>query len=265
MDTTVPRARSSGEFVQSLDRGLAVIRAFNGPEPRLTLSDVARETGLSRAVARRFLHTLVDLGYVGTDGKHFQLRPRLLELGHAYLSNLGLPGIVQPHLQRLADQTGESASVAVLDGLEVVYVARVVVYRIMSIAVGVGTRFPALATSMGRAILACGSPERAEAFLSDATPTPLTTHTLTDTAALGAEFARVREQGWALNDQELEEGLRSIAAPLRDASGEVVAALNISTTVRRSLTEIREQLRGPLLDAARAIQEDIDRVGLRVA
>ena len=264
MVNTVARERPSGEFVQSLERGLAVIRAFSASQSHLTLADVARETGLSRAVARRFLHTLVELGYVGTDGKHFHLRPLLLELGHTYLSGLGLPEIAQPHLRDLSEATGESTSVAVLDGDDVVYIAREAVYRIMTAAIGVGTRFPAYATSLGRAILACGSPERAEAYLSRVELRPLTAHTIVEPAALRADLRRIRRQGWALVDQELEEGLRSIAAPLRDASGEVVAALNISAPVRRSVEEIRSELSGPLLRTARAIQEDIDRIGPRI-
>jgi len=263
--TTASDDTRGGEFVQSLDRGLAVIRAFGAGRPSMTLSDVARETGLSRAVARRFLHTLVELGYVAFDGREFRLRPRLLDLGHAYLSGLGLPEIAQPHLQRLSEVTGESTSVAVIDGSDIVYVARVAVYRIMSIAIGVGTRLPAHATSMGRAILACGSPARAEQFLAEAPLTAFTDHTITDPDALRAEFARVRSQGWALVDQELEGGLRSVAAPLRDATGEVVAAVNISAPVRRgSVAAIEEHLVTPLRDAATAIEADIARVRLRV-
>lgn len=259
------REHPPGEFVQSLDRGLAVIRAFSGTDPRLTLSDVARETGLSRAVARRFLHTLVEIGYVGTDGKLFHLRPRLLELGHAYLSSVGLPTLVQPHLQQLSELTGESTSVAVLDVDDIVYIARAAVYRIMSVTIGVGTRLPAYATSMGRVLLACGPRERENAYLTRVTLRTLTERTIVDPSALRAQFTQIRQQGWALVDQELEEGLRSIAAPLRDAHGEIVAAINISAPVRRSVKEIRERLSGPLLQTARALQDDIERVGLRVS
>src|SRR5579875_457972 len=140
----------SGEFVQSLDRGLAVIRAFDAQHPELTLSDVARATGLTRAAARRFLHTLVELGYVRSDGRLFALRPKILELGYAYLSSLSLPEIALPHLEQLVERVHESSSVSVLDGDEVVYVARVPTKRIMAVSISVGTRFPAYATSMGR-------------------------------------------------------------------------------------------------------------------
>ena len=253
------------EFVQSLDRGLAVIRAFSADRPSLTLSEVARSTGLSRASARRFLHTLVMLGYVATDGREFRLRPRLLELGYAYLSGLRLPDLAEPHLRKLADETGESSSVAVLDGADIVYVARVAVYRIMSAAIGVGTRFPAYATAMGRAMLAFGPREREEAYLQSVTLEPLTHYTITDPAVLSGELARVRAQGWALVDQELEEGLRSIAAPVRDATGEVVAAVNVAAPARRGRSgDGQSDFIGPLLAAANAIEQDIRRTGARI-
>ncbi len=253
------------EFVQSLDRGLAVIRAFGADRPAMTLSDVARETGLNRAVARRFLHTLVELGYVGFDGKEFRLRPRLLELGHAYLSGLGLPEIAQPHLKRLSDLTGESSSVAVLDDLDIVYVARVAVSRIMSFAIGVGTRFPALATSLGRAIIGGGSVQRQEEVLARADLPAFTPYTVTDVAELRRRVNVVRAQGWVLVDQELEEGLRSVAAPIRDGSGEVVAAVNVSAPARRGdVAEIEKHLVAPLIAAAAAIEDDLRRTGIRV-
>src|SRR3954470_7163384 len=205
----------SPDFVQSLERGLAVIRAFDAEHPELTLSEVARATGLTRAAARRFLLTLVDLGYVHTDGRRFALSPRVLDLGYAYLSGLGLPDIAEPHLERLAAEVRESSSVSVLDGDDIVYVARVPTSRIMRVAINVGTRFPAHATSMGRVQLA-GLPEAGlDAYLARAELRPLTSRTLTDPDALRAELARIRAQGWALVDQELEEGLRSVAAPIR--------------------------------------------------
>ena len=145
---------AEAEFVQSLERGLAVIRAFDADNPELTLSDVARITGLTRAAARRFLHTLVELGYMRSDGRKFALRPRILELGYAFLSSLSLPEMALPHLEQLVEKVHESSSVSVLDGNEVVYVARVPTKRIMRIAISVGTHFPAYATSMGRVLLA---------------------------------------------------------------------------------------------------------------
>jgi IclR family pca regulon transcriptional regulator len=250
----------SGEFVQSLERGLAVIRAFGTDHARMTLSEVAREAGLSRASARRFLHTLVELGYVVTDGRVFALRPQVLELGYAYLSSLSLPEVAQPHLEQLAEDVGESSSVAVLDGADIVYVARVATRRIMSAAIQVGTRFPAAATSMGRAVLAHVPDGEREAFLAAVSLTPLTPRTITDKSLLRAELSAVREQGWALVDQELEEGLRSIAAPLCDASGRVVAAVNVSAPVRRGPVEdMVAEIRPPLLRAARDIEADLAR------
>src|SRR4051812_1726113 len=153
------------DFVQSLERGLAVIRAFDADHPQLTLSEVARATDLTRAAARRFLLTLVELGYVSTDGKQFSLRPRVLELGYAYLSSQSLPEIAAPHLESLVSQVHESSSVSVLDGHEVVYVARVPTKRIMTVTIAVGTRFPAYATSMGRVLLAAKPDEALDAYL----------------------------------------------------------------------------------------------------
>lgn len=258
---TTGTAEHSGEFVQSLDRGLAVIRAFGPERPRLTLSDVARETGLSRASARRFLHTLVELGYVGSEGGTFHLRPRLLELGYAYLSTLGLPEVARPHLRALSDETGESSSLAVLDDLEIVYVARVAVSRIMSAAIGVGTRLPTFATSMGRVLIAFAPEEVRERFLERVELPALTPYTITDVDVLRAELERVREQGWSLVDQELEEGLRSIAAPVRDASGRVVAAVNVAAPARRDVGTGRSELLGPLLAAAAGIERDLAQTG----
>jgi IclR family pca regulon transcriptional regulator len=252
----------SGEFVQSLERGLTVIRAFSAERPTLTLSEVARHTGLSRASARRFLHTLVELGYVASDGREFSLRPQVLELGYAYLTGLSLPEIAQPHLKRLAADVGESSSVGVLDGTDIVYVARVTTYRIMSAAIVVGTRFPAYATSMGRAIVGAGSLDRQEQFLSQAELSPLTPRTITDPQRLRAALEHVRKEGWALVDQELEEGLRSLAAPLRDATGRVVAAVNVSAPVRRGdVRAIVNELLPSVLEASRAITADLRRSG----
>jgi IclR family pca regulon transcriptional regulator len=246
------------DFVQSLERGLAVIRAFGADDPELTLSDVARRTDLTRAAARRFLLTLVELGYVRSDGKHFALTPRVLELGYAYLSSLSLPEIAEPHLERLAAQVRESSSVSVLDGDEIVYVGRVPTSRIMRVAINVGTRFPAYATSMGRVLLAALPADALEAYLARAEIVPLTARTLASADALRAELERIREQGWSLVDQELEEGLRSVAAPVRDGGGRVVAAVNVSAHASRASREaIRKDLLPPLLATAARIEADV--------
>src|SRR3954447_17264686 len=196
-------------FVQSLERGLAVIRALSTNEPQ-TLSDVARTTGLSRAAARRFLLTLERLGYVAQEHGRFALTPQVLELGYAYLSSLTLPEVAQPHLVKLVERVHESSSVSVLDGGEVVYVARVPTRRIMTVSINVGTRFPAHATSMGRVLLA-GLDGAARAAVLDAVAfEAITPATVTAREALERELDRVAAQGYALVDQELEIGLRSI-------------------------------------------------------
>jgi IclR family pca regulon transcriptional regulator len=247
-------------FVQSLERGLAVIRAFDGDHPRLTLSDVARQTGLTRAAARRFLHTLVELGYVRSDGRLFSLRPRVLDLGYAYLSGLSLPEVAQPHMEQLVAQIGESCSISVLDGEDVVYVARVSTKRIMTVAISVGTRFPAYATSMGRVLLAAQPAATRAAYLRTVQLEPLTPFTITDRAQLAVTLESVAQQGFALLDQELEEGLRSIAVPIHDQDGAVVAAMNISASARRSTpSAIRSDLLPPLRAAAREIELDLRR------
>jgi IclR family pca regulon transcriptional regulator len=251
---TTPRTES----VQSMARGLAVIRAFDAEHSRMTLSEVARRTELTRATARRFLHTLVALGYTDTDGREFWLRPRILELGYAYLSSLRLPELAASHLKALAAEVSESASVCVLDGGDIVYVARVPTHRIMSVSISVGTRFPAYATSMGRVLLAALSDPVAVELLGHTELKPLTRSTLTSTDSVMAEVAQVRRQGWALVDQELEVGLRSIAVPIHDAGGTVVAAMNISVSAGHDTVEqSRQRLLPPLLAAAGALEHDL--------
>lgn len=246
------------ETVQSLERGLAVIRAFDADHPQMSLSEVARATGLTRAAARRFLHTLVGLGYMRTDGRLFALRPRVLELGYAYLSSLSLPEVALPHLEELVAAVHESSSVSVLDGDEVVYVARVPTRRIMTVAISVGTRFPAHATSMGRVLLAARSDEWLAGYLASARLNPITGHTITDPDRLLGELRLVRSRGWALVDQELEDGLRAVAAPVLDGSGQAVAAVNLSAQAQRwTPAAIESELLPPLLKTAAAIAADL--------
>ncbi|KAA1425496.1 helix-turn-helix domain-containing protein [Mumia zhuanghuii] len=251
------------ESVQSLQRGLAVIRAFDAEHPRMTLAEVARQTGLTRATARRFLHTLVTLGYTATDGREFWLCPRVLELGYAYLSASSLPEIATPHLKSLTDKARESSSVSVLDGLDIVYVARVPTRRIMTVAISVGTRFPAYVTSMGRVLLA-GLPDAdRESLFEQMSFDRLTPHTVTSVGALRREVDLVRDQGWALVDQELEIGLRSMAAPVRDPRGQTIAAANISMSATQgSAEEARETLLPLLLDTAAQIERDLRVTGV---
>jgi IclR family transcriptional regulator, pca regulon regulatory protein len=256
----VEQERREDHFVQSLARGLQVITAFGPERPELSLSDVARATGLTRAAARRFLLTLRDLGYVQTDGRLFRLAPRVLEVGYAYLSSLSLPGIAEPHLEWLVGETGESSSMSVLDGQDIVYVARVPTSRIMTVAINVGTRFPAYATSMGRVLLAGLDDEALEQHLETLDLHRLTSHTVPSVADLRRRLAEVRRQGYALVDQELEPGLRSLAVPVRNRGGRVVAAVNISSHVSRlPKDKARRQFLPLLQQAVGRIEVDLHR------
>lgn len=246
--------------VQSLARGLSVITAFGPDAAELTLSDVARSTGLTRAGARRFLLTLVDLGYVRTDGKLFSLSPRVLDLGYAYLSSFSLPAVAEPHLEQLMRQTGESSSMSVLDGDDIVYVARVPASRIMTVAINVGTRFPAYATSMGRVLLSGLDDRMLDEYLDRVRLDHLTDLTVDSTERLRAEVVPVRSAGYCLVDQELEAGLRSIAAPVRNANGQILAAINVSAHVSRITKEkARREFLPLLLEAASAIEGELRR------
>jgi IclR family transcriptional regulator, pca regulon regulatory protein len=256
-DGAPPPARNS-DFVQSLDRGLAVIRAFGPDREQLSLSDVAHATGLTRAAARRFLLTLVSLGYVRSDGRKFSLRPRVLELGYAYLSGLALPDVAAPHMEELVARLHESSSISVLDGGHVVYVVRVPTKRIMTVAISVGTRFPAYATSMGRVLLAALPDEERERYLAEGPFAPLTDRTVTDPGKLRELLAQVAQQGYALVDQELEEGLRAIAVPIHGAPDVGTAAINVSAHASRvSVAALREQILPVLLDTVAQIEADL--------
>ena len=244
--------------MQSLDRGLAVIRAFGPDRERLSLSDVARATGLTRAAARRFLLTLVKLGYVRNDGREFSLRPRVLELGYAYLSGLALPEVAAPHMEELVAGLHESSSISVLDGLQIVYVVRVPTKRIMTVAISVGTRFPAYATSMGRVLLAHLSDDELEHYLAEATFERLTARAVTEPDRLRSIVREVAGQGYAIVDQELEEGLRAVAAPIRGAPDVGTAAINVSAHASRvSMAAMRSQILPALLNTARQIEADL--------
>jgi len=247
------------EYVQALARGIEVIRVFDGEYPAMTLSDVARRAGLTRAAARRFLHTFVSLGYVRTDGRLFFLTPRVLELGFSFLSSLALPEIVRPHLEQLSREVGESVSAALLDGSDIVYIARVHTRRIMSVRITIGTRFPAYVTSLGRVLLAAlPRPERDALLVATEPRRQFTARTTTESSALEAELDRVAEQGWALVDGELELGLRSAAVPVRDKSGAVVAAINISTSaVRDTVEKIVEEYLPALLGTRDRIEAEL--------
>lgn len=248
---------SSQTYVQSLERGLTVIRAFDAEHTEMRLSEVAAETGLSRAAARRFLLTLVELGYVRVEDGRFSLRPRVLDLGYAYLSGLSFAEMAQPHMEALVREVKESSSISVLDDLDVVYVVRVPTRRIMTITLAVGTRLPAYATSMGRTLLGRLPAEELDDRLRRIRLKKLTPHTITTKKALRKEIERTAEQGFAMVDQELEEGLRSAAVPIVDSNGET-AALNISVhATRASMKELHDAFLPQLQKTARAIEADV--------
>ncbi|WP_427135392.1 IclR family transcriptional regulator domain-containing protein [Pseudarthrobacter sp. S9] len=252
---------ASDQYVQSLARGLAVIRAFDTDHPKMTLTEVAARTELTRATARRFLHTLVELGYVRTDGKIFALTAKVLQLGYAYLSGLSLPQLAQPHLEELSLELGESTSAAVLEGTDIAYIARVSTRRIMTVGITVGTRFPAYATSMGRVLLAALPPAKLEEYLAAAEIRPLTPLAIGTRAALLAELDTVRAQGWCLLNQELEVGLMSVAAPVHDGP-KVVAAINVSmqaqaVAARPDPEAFLDSVREATVATAELISEDL--------
>ncbi|MFF2568870.1 IclR family transcriptional regulator C-terminal domain-containing protein [Streptomyces sp. NPDC058084] len=246
------------EFVESLARGLTVLTAFGEGRAALPLTAVAEATGLARATARRALITLEHLGCVAVDGREFRLTPRVLSLGFAPLSRTTLTRIAQPHLVDLAERVRESTSLAVLVGGEVQYTGRVETSRIMNVHITIGTRFPAYATSMGRVLLADLPPEERAARLDASEPRALTPHTVTGRAELGALLDRVGSEGYALVDEELEEGLRSIAMPVRDRTGRVVAAVNVALHAsRRSAEECVREVLPELATAITGIEADL--------
>ncbi|MEB3021721.1 IclR family transcriptional regulator domain-containing protein [[Mycobacterium] crassicus] len=247
-------ASASGDYVQSLARGLSVIRAFSDENPRQTISDVARRCGLSRPAARRFLLTLVQLGYVATDGSQFWLTPHVLELGSSYLSSLSLPDLAQPHLTELSAAINESSSVAVLDGFDIVYVARVQVRRIMATTIVVGTRLAAPATAMGRVLLAGLPPDKRDECMRTIPLVSYSSGTPASRKELTAEVAQVARDGFCIIDHQTDFGLRSVAAPIRDRNQNTVAAVNVSAA---SMTYSAEQVRTELLPQVLATAEKI--------
>jgi IclR family pca regulon transcriptional regulator len=244
--------KSHREFVQGLQRGFAVVKAF-GPNARLlTISEVAAKTGMTRAVARRYLLTLQNLGCVVHHGSHFALTPKLLDLGFTYLSTIDVANFAQSFMEKVVERLHESCSLSVLDGAEIVYVVRVPAKRIMSINLVVGSRLPAHATSMGKVLLAALSPAALDAYFRTARLQRLTKRTICSETVLRKTLQQVRERGWALADQELEDGVRTVAAPVFDHSHDVVAAMNIPGHASRvSTRELQRYYLPVLLDAAR--------------
>lgn len=245
--------QDSPDFVTSFARGLAVIRSFGVETPRQTLTEVAEQTGMTRAAARRFLLTLSALGYARSDGKYYELSPQILEIGYAYLSSLSLTETIQPFLARVTETLKESCSAAVLDGADVTYVARSAArHRVMTVSLAVGARLPAHATSMGQVLLAYLDPLRLQHFLRTTKLERYTDNTLTKPIDLTERLERIRTQGWTLCDGELEIGLRSVAVPIHDRNGAVAIAMNVSTQASRVSVEALQRDYLPVLQSAAA-------------
>lgn len=243
-------------FVKSVGKAFDVLRAFTSETPRLTVSQIAAATDITRASARRFLLTLADLGYLRTDGQSFELTARSLELGSSFLSILSLPRVAEPHLKLLASGLGETASLCVLDGADVAYVACVPSPRLLNVSISVGTRFPAWATSMGRVLLAALPAGRLEAYYESVHLQRFTEHSVGSLEALKDEVSLARSQGWSMVSQELENGLRGVAVPIW-CGDEAVGAVNVSLQAHRAAQDVIEQTVVPLLqETAREIGLD---------
>jgi len=243
-------------FVKSAEKTLAVLLAFSAGNSELTVSQVATATDQTRASARRFLLTLVDLGYLQAQGNAFRMTPRVLDIGAAYLSGLTLPQAAVGHLQALARELEETASLCVLEGQDVLYVERVAAPRLHALNVSIGNRLPAWVTSMGRVLIAHLEPGEQEAFLQRVELQKYTEHTVASIKELKKELATVREQEWSLVNQELDEGLRGLAVPVI-RGGKLLGALNISVQTSRNNPEyIQDQLLPRLRRAAKDIADD---------
>jgi IclR family transcriptional regulator, pca regulon regulatory protein len=251
------RRDPSGEFVEALARGLEVLRSFTPEVTRLSVSDVAARTGLARPTARRLLITLEDLGYVRSHEGAYSLTTKTLELGTAYVSMLGMWDVARPLMEQLVARTGESTSIAQLDGSDIVYTARVPVPKIIAFAVQIGTRFPAVATSMGKVLLADLTPDQRETVLSVPSRSHVVPHRVANRPQLERELRTIGKRGWALSDEQLARGIRSVAAPLRNAQGRVVAALNVTVhAAETSIGTLTDDYLPLLLETAQAITQD---------
>jgi IclR family pca regulon transcriptional regulator len=253
-----PTHGRDADYVRSIERGLAVIAALGQPGGGLTVAEVARAIGVTRASARRTLLTLEELGYLRCDDRRFTLTPKLLDVGHGYRAGLALPDVARPHLQQLMEATDEFCSVSVLDGDETLCVARAAPARIMSVAMPVGSRLPAYATCVGRVLLAALDADALDGYLGRVELRPLTPATLIGAPSLRRELDRVRRQRFAIVDQELERGLRSAATPIRDTGGRVVAAANVGALAGRvTVDTLRRRLLPPLRATAESIERDL--------
>ena len=251
------RSETGPDFIEALARGLDVIKAFQAARPSMSLTEVASATGLARPTARRILITLEQLGYVRSDRAGFRLTPRVLELGMSYVESVGLWDVARPHLEALVARTGESSSIAQLDGPDITYVARVSVPKIIALSVNVGTRFPALQTSLGKVLLASLSNDEVEAVLAQPSRSGIQPRWSPGLDERRAALRQVRAQGWALTDEQLAPGIRSVAAPLRDGTGAVVAAMNITVhALETSVDTLLEAHLPLLLQTAGAVSAD---------
>jgi|SRR5271165_205052 len=251
------RPDTSPDFIEALARGLDVIRAFAPRQPVMSLAAVAGATGLARPTARRILLTLEDLGYVRAANGGFELTPRVLELGMSYVLSRNLWEVARPHMERLVARTHESSSIAQLDGSDIVYVARVAVPKIIALAVTIGTRFPAMQTSLGKVLLAGLPAGEAEQVLAQPSRSGITARWQPDAAEREASLREVRARGWSLTDEQLAPGIRSVAAPLRDGGGRVIAAMNVTVHAAETPVEVLTGEYLPmLLQAAGAISAD---------
>lgn len=256
MKSNSPSAQGSSDrnFVTALARGLAVIQAFGHGRPRMSLAEVAQVVDLPRAAVRRSLLTLKELGYVASDGKLFYLTPAILRLGFSYLASQPLSQIAQPYVNRLRERFQESSSVSVLDSNEIIYIARATAIRLLSSALNIGSRLPAYCTSMGRVLLSSLDEDQLNAYFKSVKLIRFTDRTVTNEAELRQILAQVREAAYCIIDQEREIGLRSIAVPVRNRAGTVVAALNISGQAGRlEISQMRTELLPALQDTASEI------------
>jgi len=240
-------ALTDPSFMTSLARGLAVVRAFSDSRKPQTIAQISQKTGIPRAAVRRCLYTLQQLGYVEAEHNNFSLRPKVLTLGYSYLSSTPLTVSSQPYLNNISGELGESSSLAVLDDGEVLYVARAATTRVMSVALNTGSRLPAYCTSLGRVMLAHLPPDELNAYFTRTKLKAMTDKTVTTQKRLREILAGVRQSGYAINDEELELGLRSISVPVRGASGQVVAALNVGAQAARVSVERMQQEFLPVL------------------
>lgn len=252
--------KKDGEYLSTLARGLSVLRSFTRERPEMTISEVAAATDLSPAVARRCLHTLVELGYVGRKGKLFLLTPEVMGFASAFIESMNLEEVVRPHLQEVRDRTGDSSSLAVLSNTEILYLVHVSTNRMIRLAAGFGTRFPVYPTSLGRVLLAFEEPARVEDYISKVDMAKLTTKTITSKSQFRKILAHIRKQGYASIQDELDYGIVSVAVPVFGPQGEILAAINCSTATTRTTMQAMVESRLPeLMKAARKIEVELRR------